>query len=93
MAIAACFGGPMLNLLLGVGLSGSYIIFINGGNPYHVEMGRSLSVSGVGLLIILIFTLIIVPLNRYWMSKRLGLVLIAAYASLLTCTILVEIFL
>jgi sodium/potassium/calcium exchanger 6 len=91
MAIAACFGGPMLNILLGIGCSGSYIIWSNGGEPYHVEIGRTLLVSNAGLLCVLIATLIAVPLNDYWMSKRLGAMLIAAYVVVLTCTVWVEI--
>lgn len=81
MAVAACFGGPMLNILLGVGLSGTYLILLGParGQPIHVAMGRTLSVSGFGLLAILLATLIFVPLNGYRMSKRVGATLIVAY--------------
>lgn len=81
MAVAACFGGPMLNILLGVGLSGTYLILLGParGQSIHVAMGRTLCVSGVGLLAILLATLIVVPLNGYRMSKRVGASLIAAY--------------
>lgn len=93
MAIAACFASPLLNMLLGIGLSGSYIIIAQGGGPLHVEMGRTLIVSGVGLLVVLVATLIIVPLNGYWMSKKLGWGLIAAYVCVLSLNICVEIWL
>lgn len=93
MAIAACFGGPMLNILLGIGLSGSYVIFKNGGVPYEVVMGPTLLVSGIGLLTILIATLIIIPLNDYWMNKQIGIGLIAAYGVVLSATIAVEVWL
>ncbi|KAL8286445.1 hypothetical protein RQP46_004462 [Phenoliferia psychrophenolica] len=93
MAIAACFGGPMLNILLGVGLSGSYLIFTSGNIPLHVEMGRTLLVSGAGLLAVLIATLIAVPMNGYMMSKRMGWTLIGAYVVVLSINILVEVFL
>ncbi|KAK4050095.1 hypothetical protein OIV83_003666 [Microbotryomycetes sp. JL201] len=92
MAIAACFGGPMLNILLGIGLSGSYMIFKNEGHSLHVSMSRTLLVSGIGLLAILVSTLIIVPCNGYWMDKRVGAGLIAAYTCLLTINVLVEVF-
>ena len=91
MAIAACFGGPMLNILLGVGLSGSYLIFTTGGDPLHVEMGRTLLVSGAGLLAVLVSTLIAVPLNGYMMSKRLGWTLIGAYVVVLSINVMVEV--
>lgn len=69
----------MLNILLGVGLSGTYLISRNGGQPLEIPMGRTLLVSGVGLLFILLSTLILVPLNGFRMDKRLGAGLIAAY--------------
>ncbi|GAA5865268.1 hypothetical protein JCM3774_004914 [Rhodotorula dairenensis] len=95
MAVAACFGGPMLNILLGVGLSGTYLILLGParGQPIHVAMGRTLCVSGVGLLAILLATLIVVPLNGYRMSKRVGASLIVAYICLLCTNIAVEIWL
>ncbi|KAM0788213.1 hypothetical protein ACM66B_001370 [Microbotryomycetes sp. NB124-2] len=92
MAIAACFGGPMLNILLGIGLSGSYMIFKNDGHSLQVTMSRTLLVSGIGLLAILVATLVVVPCNGYWMDKRVGAGLIAAYTCLLTINVLVEVF-
>ncbi|GAA5976313.1 hypothetical protein JCM10908_005454 [Rhodotorula pacifica] len=95
MAVAACFGGPMLNILLGVGLSGTYLILLGParGQPIHVPMGRTLCVSGVGLLAILLATLVFVPLNGYRMSKRVGASLIVAYICLLCTNVAVEIWL
>ncbi|KAK4058313.1 hypothetical protein OIO90_000470 [Microbotryomycetes sp. JL221] len=92
MAIAACFGGPMLNILLGIGLSGSYMILKNDGQSLQVSMSRTLLVSGMGLLVILLATLIVVPCNGYWMDKRVGAGLIIAYTCLLTINVLVEVF-
>ncbi|SGY47679.1 BQ5605_C001g00558 [Microbotryum silenes-dioicae] len=92
MAIAACFGGPMLNILLGIGLSGCYLIARHNGEALNVQMSRTLLVSGCGLWAILMTTLIVVPLNGYWMDKRLGAGLIAAYSIVLTINVLVEIF-
>ncbi|GAA5946506.1 hypothetical protein JCM3765_000271 [Sporobolomyces pararoseus] len=94
MAIAACFGGPMLNILLGVGLSGTYLILLSGPKhePIHVEMGRTLMVSGIGLFLILIGSLIVVPLNRFRMTKRIGGFLIGAYTIVLTMNVITEIW-
>ncbi|GJN87170.1 hypothetical protein Rhopal_000115-T1 [Rhodotorula paludigena] len=95
MAIAACFGGPMLNILLGVGLSGTYLIGFgpSHGTPLRIDMTRTLLVSGVGLFAILMGTLIAVPLNGYRMSKRVGAVMIAAYAVVLATNVAVEVWL
>jgi sodium/potassium/calcium exchanger 6 len=70
----------MLNILLGVGLSGTYLIALSPSHePIHVEMGRTLVVSGVGLFLILVGSLIVVPLNGFRMTKRIGGFLIGAY--------------
>ncbi|GAA5924462.1 hypothetical protein JCM10213_004583 [Rhodosporidiobolus nylandii] len=95
MAIAACFGGPMLNILLGVGLSGTYLIVFDSpsdspNQPLHIDMGRTLLVSGIGLFAILAGTLVVVPLNRFRMSKPVGAALIAAYSVVLCVNLAVE---
>ncbi|BGO98100.1 putative cation exchanger [Rhodotorula toruloides] len=94
MAIAACFGGPMLNILLGVGLSGTYLILFGParGQPIHVPMSKTLLVSGVGLFAILVGTLVVVPLNGYRMSKRVGAALIAAWMCVMAINVGVEIW-
>lgn len=80
----------MLNVLLGVGLSSSYII-ASTGQPYAIQFSPTLIVSGCGLLLVLLATLIIVPLNGFLMSRRLGLALITAYVVVLAVNIVVEI--
>ena len=69
----------MLPVSTGIGLSGSYMVIKNDYKPLKVHMGRTLLVSGVGLLLILVSTLILVPCNGYWMNKKLGAGLILAY--------------
>lgn len=56
------------------------MVIINNYEPLHVKMGRTLLVSGVGLLVILLSTLVLVPLNGFWMNKKLGAGLILAYS-------------
>ena len=92
MALSACFGGPMLNILLGIGLSGSYIL-IRGANKrqhehpdkdfkfksYHIDVSNTLIVSGATLLVTLVGLLIFVPMNKWVLSKRIGWALIALW--------------
>lgn len=55
------------------------MVIKNDYQPLKVHMGRTLLVSGVGLLLILVSTLILVPANGFWMNKKLGAGLILAY--------------
>ncbi|KAG6837375.1 hypothetical protein H0H93_010533 [Arthromyces matolae] len=89
MGFSACFGGPMLNILLGVGISGSYIIHQNG-KPFDLSFSDTLFVSTVGLLVLLVATLVYVPLNHYHLTRGWGFALVSFYAILMTITIIVE---
>lgn len=81
----------MLNMLLGVGLSGTYIISQNGGQPYELEFSHTLLVSSVGLLAILFVSAVMVPLNDFHLTRRWGACLIGFYTVILVVNVVVEI--
>ncbi|KIK91478.1 hypothetical protein PAXRUDRAFT_149420 [Paxillus rubicundulus Ve08.2h10] len=89
MGFSACFGGPMINILLGVGISGSYVINKTG-HAYELEFTPTLITSTVGLLTLLLTTLFVVPMNGYFLSRRWGIFLIMAYVVLMTANLFVE---
>ena len=89
MGFSACFGGPMLNILLGIGLSGAFVISQTG-HPYRVEFSKTLLVSSVGLLFLLMTTLVYVPWNGYYLDRRWGIFLICSYIAIMAVNILVE---
>ena len=85
MALSACFGGPMLNILLGIGASGSWILWQGAKHreerhpdkdfkmrAYHIEVSPTLVVSGATLLITLLGLLVAVPVNKWVLDKRIG---------------------
>lgn len=92
MALSACFGGPMLNILLGIGVSGLYMT-LSGGRKwaerhpgkeihyksYPIEVSGTLVISGVTLLVTLLGLLIAVPLNGWRMDRRIGWGLVALW--------------
>ncbi|KAG1870589.1 Sodium/calcium exchanger protein-domain-containing protein [Suillus subalutaceus] len=90
MGFSACFGGPMVNILLGVGISGSYVISQAGGEPYPLHLAPTLISSILGLLTLLIATLVIVPLNGYVLTRTWGFCLVGAYFAVMGMNIWVE---
>ena len=92
MALSACFGGPMLNILLGIGLSGSYILVRKAQHrvdkhpdkdfkfkSYHIDVSETLIVSGATLLVTLVGLLVAVPMNKWVLSRKIGWALIALW--------------
>jgi sodium/potassium/calcium exchanger 6 len=105
MALSACFGGPMLNILLGIGLSGSYMT-IRGAHerhekhpdkkykfkPYEVEIDRTLVISGIALLFTLVGLLIVVPMRRWMMDRTMGWGLILMWLTATVGNLAIEIW-
>ena len=79
----------MLNILLGVGISGSYIIS-HSGKPYYLPLSPTLITNGFGLLAILVTTVVVVPLNGFYLKRAWGIFLVCCYVTLVAITIVVE---
>jgi sodium/potassium/calcium exchanger 6 len=104
MALSACFGGPMLNILLGIGLSGCYMTITKGEHrherhpdkpvhfaPYHIAVSTTLVISGATLLFTLVGLLVAVPLRNWRMDKVIGWGLIVTWAISTFANVLVEV--
>lgn len=104
MALSACFGGPMLNILLGIGLSGCWIILKGGRHhhekhpdrpirfkPYHIDISTTLVISGGTLLITLVGLLFVVPWRRWKMDKTIGWGLVALWSISTVVNVVVEV--
>jgi solute carrier family 24 (sodium/potassium/calcium exchanger), member 6 len=101
MAMSACFGGPMLSIsrrlsylmidiLLGVGVSG-LIMTLTSNAEYRVSLSPTLLVSTVALFLALSSMLIVVPFNKWRMTRVFGICLVALYAISTITSVLVEI--
>lgn len=89
MALSACFGGPLLNILLGIG--GSGLLVIPGNGPIEFKISKTIIVSGCALLINLVFLLIAVPLNKFEMNKLTGWFMIGLWTIATLICVLFEI--
>ncbi|CCH46099.1 Sodium/potassium/calcium exchanger 1 [Wickerhamomyces ciferrii] len=90
MALSACFGGPLLNILLGIGMSGVFVIPMKG-SPIELELSNTLIVGSIALLINLVFLLIVVPLNKFEMNQFTGWFMVGIWSVATLICVLLEI--
>ena len=94
----------MLNILLGIGLSGSYMILTKGEHrhdrhpdepirfkPYHIAVSTTLVISGASLLVTLAGLLIAVPVRKWRMDKAIGWGLLVTWVVSTAANVLVEV--
>ena len=80
----------MLNILLGVGVAGTYITRQTS-EAYPLHFSTTLVITGTGLLLLLVATLIFVPLNGYFLPRTWGIALIVGYTALMVANVVVEV--
>jgi len=78
MAIGACFGSPMLNLLLGIGVSCT-IAILQTDQPYPIHVHVTVFVSGIGIVVGLLFSLFAISLNGFKAGRIYGCILVLGY--------------
>ncbi|WFD31975.1 hypothetical protein MSPP1_003017 [Malassezia sp. CBS 17886] len=84
MALSACFASPMANLLLGVGLSACVLQLMD---PTHRTYTFALETPLLRciymILFLLVLLLVVVPLNGFRVSRKLGFLFLASYFALM----------
>lgn len=79
MALGACFGGPLLNALIGLGFSFTFSTRSLTKGCYPVPPDPVLSLSFIFLVINLVTSLIVIPSCKFRSRKPYGVVLISMY--------------
>jgi len=79
MAIAGCYGGPVFNILVGLGLSISFACIKSYPAKFDVVFDLSSIVSLVFLFISLISTIAIVTFRSFFVERTLGYYLVSLY--------------
>ncbi|KAK7087992.1 mitochondrial sodium/calcium exchanger protein-like [Littorina saxatilis] len=90
MGISACFGGPLFNLLLGIGIPFTIACIKNNGT-YHLQVTLEEMFLAGGVAVSLISSLLIVPLSKFHMSRGYGVYLLILYIAFLAIALLIEI--
>ncbi|KAI7869342.1 Sodium/calcium exchanger protein-domain-containing protein [Spinellus fusiger] len=78
MAISACYAGPLLNMVLGVGVSSTYQAWKTH-RPYPLTIAPAIVVSSAGLMVVLTSTLLVAVYNNYQINQYLGWWMIFVY--------------
>ncbi|KAG7315319.1 hypothetical protein KOW79_021407 [Hemibagrus wyckioides] len=90
MAISACFGGIIFNMLFGVGL-GCLLQMINLHDVIKLESeGLLCWVLAAALGLSLVFSFVLVPLQCFHLSRAYGIFLMLFYATFLIIALLTE---
>jgi sodium/potassium/calcium exchanger 6 len=89
MGISACFGGPLLNLLLGIGLPYTILLASNG-ESLPLEYSRMVTLLYSTITLSLISTVLILLVNNFETKRYHGLFLITVYMTYVILAILIE---
>ncbi|CAL1265196.1 unnamed protein product [Larinioides sclopetarius] len=89
MGISACYGGPLLNLLLGIGIPYTVIIAKNG-RPLKLKYEKLVTLLYSTLTVILLFTIVTMTFMRFQAKRPFGIILICMYLVFLTAAIILE---
>ena len=79
MALAGCYGGPIFNILIGMGTSLSMICYHNNPKPYQFTLDASAYISIGFLFVSLISTVLITAFHRFHITAYTGYYLIVLY--------------
>lgn len=90
MALAACFGGPLLNILLGVAIGG-FLALPDNNSIIVINLGLTLWVSCISLILNLIFLVVAVPNNNWKMNSHIGYVCMCFWITATLTNIIFEI--
>lgn len=81
MALAGCYGGPVFNLLFGLGLAIAVASLDRYPAAFHIAFNASSYISLAFTMLALVSTMVVVPLRGWKMEQGLGYFLIGLYGA------------
>ena len=92
MSVGAVYGGPLLNVLMGIGIACTIAnVSRASDDPYGpIALTLHMKISALFLIISLGSALLFIPLNKFRSSRWFGGYLIVLYVAFLTLSLVVE---
>lgn len=90
MGFSACFGGPLFNLLLGIGLPFTISLATTDSNVLPVQYDQMILILCAGLGVALVTNLFLFPFTKFKGTKIHGLILVVLYIAFMTVAIYFE---
>jgi sodium/potassium/calcium exchanger 6 len=91
MSVAACFAGPLFNMLVGLGVSLTAKCAASYPHPFEFQLTLKHNITFAFLILSLISSLIIVPLCNFQVKKGYGIYLLCLNAVFSGVIIAIEI--
>ena len=92
MAVAACHAGPLFNLLVGLGISLTWVCIEHWPTPFSSDLNIKIYVAFLALIISLVSTFIYAFWNNFTITRKFGIYLLGVFfcfdAALVTIEIL-----
>lgn len=74
IGINACFGSPLLYILVGIGINGIVVNIQNRSQYMTLKIDTNFKMSSFGLVVMLVFYAIAIPINGWFIDRKIGLV-------------------
>nr|XP_058948699.1 mitochondrial sodium/calcium exchanger protein-like [Pocillopora verrucosa] len=87
MAVSACFAGPLLNMLLGIGIPCTYVTVTDSQHLIHEHQGDQYIISAAFLAASLISSAICIPLMGFRVPRMYGAYLLTLYLAYLAVSV------
>lgn len=90
LAVGACFGGPLLNLLFGLGMGCTYRI-ASQKSAIHIGLTTEITVGLGFFLLSLLSSITFIPARGFWLQRYYGVYLMIMYTCFLITSVVLEV--